>query len=88
MLRKVNTFIFIIEFIMKIIEFIIDFQFFSMSDVLITFILINFLKIREETLYDNSFLYVFIKLHMIRKWKNFDNFALIKLEKFFHRRSI
>lgn len=73
---------------MKIIEFIIDFQFFAMSDVLITFILINFLKIREETLYDNSFLYVFIKLYMIRKWKNFDNFALIKLEKFFHRRSI
>lgn len=63
-LRKVNTFIFIIEFIMKIIEFIIDFQFFAMSDVLITFILINFLKIREETLYDNSFLYVFIKLHI------------------------
>lgn len=70
MLRKVNTFIFIIEFIMKIIEFIIDFQFFSMSDVLITFILINFLKIREETLYDNSFLYVFIKLH-IQKMEKF-----------------
>lgn len=69
-LRKVNTFIFIIEFIMKIIEFIIDFQFFSMSDVLITFILINFLKIREETLYDNSFLYVFIKLH-IQKMEKF-----------------
>lgn len=69
-LRKVNTFIFIIEFIMKIIEFIIDFQFFAMSDVLITFILINFLKIREETLYDNSFLYVFIKLH-IQKMEKF-----------------
>lgn len=73
---------------MKIIEFIIDFQFFAMSDVLITFILINFLKIREETLYDNSFLYVFIKLHIQKTRENFDNSALIKLRKFFYRRFI